>query len=73
MFRFCINRANMRLSTNTYIYVYLFTYLWDLNLYWRQIVCLLCEVQAADMVSLYNGVKLFLKTYEPRLMKNLIM
>jgi len=27
-------------------------------------VCLLCEVQAADIVGLYKEVKLFLKTYE---------
>jgi len=28
-------------------------------------------VQAADVVGLYNCVKLFRKTYEPRPMKNL--
>jgi hypothetical protein len=32
-------------------------------------VCLLCETQAADIVGLYNGVKLFLKTYEPKTIK----
>jgi hypothetical protein len=100
IFRFCINRANVTLSTNFYTYIkkvvqiwpglvrlvytqispghiwttfYLFIYLWDLHLHGRKIVWLLCEVQAADMVGLCNGVKLFLKTQEPRRMKNLII